>query len=88
MTSKFTAKADSGSPTLDRFRAIAVLFLRLLQRDSIEAPMVMVSPGKGALWVAGVFLGAPPPELMAHYLRSPTPAREGGTHFPVVSTYG
>ncbi len=54
---------------VDRFNAICVLFLRALQRDLTEAPKVVVSPAKGALWVAAVFIGEPPRELLAHYQR-------------------
>jgi hypothetical protein len=54
----------------DRFRAICALFLRMLQRESTEAPNVLVAPARGAQWVAAVFVGAPPAELREHYLRS------------------
>jgi len=62
---------DGSSP--DRFRAIGLLFLRVLQRDSTEAPHVLVAQGKGSTWVAAVFIGAPPAALSAHYLRAGSP---------------
>lgn len=60
--------AEKGAVS-DRFDAISVLFLRVLQRDSTEAPKVVVSPAKGAQWVAAVFIGEPPKELLTHYQR-------------------
>lgn len=68
----------------DRFEAIAVLFLRVLQRDSTEAPAVMVSPGRGATWVAAVFIGKPPAELLESYLRGGTPGSAIPARAPMV----
>lgn len=67
----------------DRFRAVSALFLRMLQRDGTEAPTVLVTQGKGAQWVAAVFVGAPPPELAEHYLRAGAP----GSALPVRASH-
>lgn len=63
----------------DRFRAVCALFLRMLQRESTEAPTVLVAQGKAATWCAAVFIGAPPAELLEHYLRGGAP----GSTLPV-----
>jgi hypothetical protein len=62
-------KRARGRKRTDAFARVGQLFLRVLQRDSTEAPAVVVSPGRGAQWVAAVFIGAPPTELRDQYLR-------------------
>lgn len=57
----------TGAP--DIFEQISMLFVRYIQRDSVERPRFAIAPGKGVEWHVAVYIGEAPPNLARHYER-------------------